>query len=64
MNLKDARKRSGYTQEQAAKKLGIDRSTVTKWETGKSMPRVDKLIELAHLYSCTVDELLTGSAAS
>lgn len=46
------------TQTEVAKKLQINESTVSKWETGESKPRVEKLLELAHIFGCTVDELL------
>ena len=58
MNLTPIRKKADITQEQLAKKLKIDRSTVAKWETGESMPRADNLPRLAKILGCTVDELL------
>ena len=56
------RKKAGYTQEQVANLLGVDRSTVAKWETGIALPRADTLIKLATLFDCTVDELLKQPA--
>lgn len=56
--IQDMRVRSGITQEQLAGQLGIDRSTVAKWETGQSKPRTDALIKLCEILSCTADELL------
>lgn len=49
---------AGFTQEFVAHKLGIDRSTVAKWETGVSFPRPAMLRRIANLYGCTVDDLL------
>ena len=37
------------TQSKLAKLLGVDRSTVAKWEAGQSRPRADKLPELAQI---------------
>lgn len=42
-NLKLARKRCGYTQTDMSKKLHIDRTTYTKWETAKSEPSIDNI---------------------
>lgn len=50
--------RAGLLQEDVANSLNIDRSTVAQWETGRNSPRADKLIAIASLYGCTVDELL------
>lgn len=53
----------GLTQEELAKKLSVDRSTVAKWETEKSLPRAGVLIKLAKIFGCTVDELLVKEKA-
>ena len=37
-NLIKLRKNKGFTQQQVASKLGIDRTTYTKYETGVSEP--------------------------
>ena len=50
--------KANLLQQDVAQALEIDRSTVAKWETGESLPRADKLKDIARLYSCTVDELL------
>ena len=50
---------SGLTQEAVAEHLGLkDKSTVAKWESGKSHPGAALLPKIAALYNCTVDELL------
>lgn len=46
------------TQKQLADALCVDRTTITKWETGKSLPRADKLIKLAALLECSIEQLL------
>ena len=53
------RHKAGHTQEYVAESLDTDRSTVAKWETGKSKPRSDLLPKIAALYKCTIDDLLT-----
>jgi transcriptional regulator with XRE-family HTH domain len=58
MNIKEKRTAKGLTQEQLAKLVNTDRSTVAKWETGGSLPRADKLPTLATVLDCSVDELL------
>lgn len=46
------------TQYDVAQKMGVDRSTVAKWETGQSFPRAELLPKLASILDCTTDELL------
>lgn len=60
MSFKTARERSGLTQRDLAAALGIDQSTVSLWEVGKTRPRAKLLPKLAVLLDCTVDELLAG----
>lgn len=56
--LKELREQKNITQIQLAELLNVTQSAVTKWENGESMPRAEKLIQLAKLFDCTVDELL------
>lgn len=56
--LKNLRGQKGLTQEALAEKLDTHRTTVAKWETGRSRPRAKMLLRLAEVLDCTVDELL------
>lgn len=58
MKIADRRKQMNLTQEQLAQRLDLDRTTVVKWETGKSFPRPDMLVKLTEVFGCTADELL------
>ena len=57
MKIKHYREGKGMKQEELALELAVDRSTITKWETGEAMPRADKLPELARILGCDVSEL-------
>lgn len=58
--LKDARMRSGFTQESIAEKVNVSRQTISNWENEKSYPDIISVIELSNLYSISLDELLKG----
>jgi transcriptional regulator with XRE-family HTH domain len=45
------------TQDGLAEKLGVDRSTVAKWETGDALPRAAMLPRLASILGCSMDDL-------
>ncbi|MGI6132625.1 MAG: helix-turn-helix domain-containing protein, partial [Bacillota bacterium] len=49
MRLRDARKRMGVTQEQVARLLGVKRSEVSYYETGRRPISLGKLARLATL---------------
>ena len=52
------RKKSGFTQEEIAVRLGVSPQAVSKWENDLSCPDIMLLPEIAKLYGKTVDELL------
>lgn len=49
------------SQGDLAEALGVSRQSVSKWETGASVPDLDKLIRLAKLFEISLDELVTGT---
>ena len=57
-NLFQARKKSGLSQENVAEKLGVSRQTISKWETGDTVPDIYQSKKLAKLYHVTLDELV------
>lgn len=56
--IKKARIDAGYTQPQVAEELSISRSNISKYETGKLEPDLEKLAALAEFYNVTTDWLL------
>lgn len=57
-SLYHARKKSGLTQEDVAEKLGVSRQTISKWETGETLPDIRQSKGLAVLYHMSLDELI------
>lgn len=57
-NLKTLRKNKGYSQEQLAVRLNVVRQTVSKWEKGVSVPDAQMLMDIAEVFSVSVNELL------
>lgn len=55
------RREKGWKQQEAAARLGVTDKTVSKWETGRGLPDISALPEVAALYGVTVDELLAGA---
>lgn len=62
MSFASCRKKTGLTQMQVAKELGVTDAAVCQWERGDTMPTAKRLTEIAKLYGCTVDELLKEDA--
>lgn len=54
------RKEKGLTQESLGERLGVTNKTISRWETGKYMPDIDKLQELSTSLGVSVNELLSG----
>lgn len=56
--------RTNYNMSQGdlAEKLNVSRQSVSKWETGASIPDLEKLIAMSELFHITLDELVKGSS--
>lgn len=52
------RKRQGLSQEQLADVLDVSRQAVSKWESGQSVPELDKLPRLARQFAVSIDYLV------
>ena len=57
-NLLMLRNIHGYSQEEVAEKIGISRQAYAKWESGKTVPDIEKCALLADLYGTSVDGLI------
>lgn len=57
-NITELRKQHGMTQLQLAEKLNYSDKAVSKWERGESVPDVAVLVEIAKLFSVTLDYLV------
>ena len=61
-NIKIIRKNKGYSQEELANKLHVTRQTVSKWETGQSVPDANLLKQLSLILEVSVAEIMDGNA--
>ncbi|MEG2175554.1 MAG: helix-turn-helix transcriptional regulator, partial [Oscillibacter sp.] len=50
------------SQGDLAEKMGVSRQSVSKWETGSSVPDLDKLVTLSELFSVSLDALVKEQA--
>ncbi len=57
-NLVLLRNLHGLSQEAVSEKIGISRQAYAKWETGATVPDVEKCALLAEVYGTTVDSLI------
>ncbi len=57
-SLFQARKKSGYSQEEVAEKLGVSRQTISKWETDETLPDIRQAKKLSQLYHLSLDDLI------
>lgn len=57
--LRDARKAMKMTQEDLAKKIGVKRAVISKYETGLISPSADTLQKIANVLNVSMADLLT-----
>lgn len=62
-NIKKLRLKAALTQNDVATYCEVNRATVSKWESGEFYPRTEKLLQMAKLFNCNIDDLLDNTAA-
>lgn len=55
--IRKLRRAKKMTQSELGALLNVKQATVAMWETGDSIPRADKLPELARILGCRIDDL-------
>jgi len=62
--LQELRHRHGITQEAFAQQLNVSRQAVSKWESSRGYPEMEKLIYICQHYGVTMDELFADEIPS
>ena len=57
-NLTMLRRMHGFSQEEIAERIGISRQAYAKWESGLTVPDIEKCALLAQVYGTTLDGLV------
>lgn len=52
------RKKSGWSQEELAEKLGVSRQSVSKWEGAQSVPDLERILQIGKVFGVSTDYLL------
>lgn len=60
--LRTARREAGYTQAEAAERIGVHAMTLSTWERGVAAPRPSLVPKIASVYGISVNGLLTENA--
>ena len=60
ISLKAARVNANFTQEQAAKELGINKATLQNYETGATSPTMGMVNKMSELYRFPKDYIFFG----
>lgn len=62
-NLMILRNIHGLSQAEIAEKIGISRQAYAKWESGASLPDIEKCKRLADIYGITIDSLMKSETS-
>ena len=57
-NLQELRNSKKLSQEQLAEKIGVSRQAISSWESGKTLPEIDKVAEICKVFEISSSELL------
>lgn len=59
--IRDYRLRKGMTMKELGTALGVSESAVGLWENGRRKPNYERLLQIAEILECSVDDLLGGA---
>lgn len=62
LKIKTKRAEKGLYQEHLAKALHVDRSVISKWETGVSEPSIEQLRHIAAFFNISIDYFLNDNS--
>ena len=62
--LQILRRSKGITQEAFAQQLNVSRQAVSKWESSKGYPEMEKILYICNHYGVTMDELFADELPS
>lgn len=62
--MQEYRRKVGLSQEEFADKIGVTRQAVSKWETDKAYPDLDKLVAICDIFQVSIEELIYGKNVS
>lgn len=57
LSIRAARVNKGYSQKEAAERIGVSNKTLGNWENGITFPPVDKIPVICELYGVSYDNL-------
>lgn len=57
ITLEAARVNARLTQAEAARRIGVNKKTLSSWERGKTVPKTDKVQIICATYQRTYDEI-------
>lgn len=60
--LSAVRRRSGLNQEQFAEQLQVSRQAVSKWESGRGYPEIEKILYICNRYQVSIADMFAQEA--
>lgn len=60
--LAAVRRGNGLTQEQFAEQLQVSRQAVSKWESGRGYPEMEKILYICNRYQVSIADLFAEEA--
>lgn len=58
LNIRKIRKRKKMSQKSISALIGVTQAAVSQWESGKTTPTAQNIIDLARILDCTTDDIL------
>lgn len=59
-NIRTLREKRKMSLEGVARRIGVSKSAVQKWEAGKTYPHILSIIEMCELFGVSLEEIVFG----
>ena len=63
-NIYRLRTQKNMSQGDLADALEVSRQSVSKWENNSAVPELEKLVNMAHIFGITLDEMVSGKESA
>ena len=60
-NIKEMRRKKGLTQEELGKRIGVEKSAISRWENGDRKPNIDHINNIALVLEIPLGALLSDN---
>lgn len=60
LTIRERRKKKKLSQLQLAQLLNVDQTAISQWETNRTRPSLENLVQLSNIFNCEIKDLINN----